>query len=165
MEPLFFELTEVLKQQQQVVTNMVTAAEAQNQALRQVDAEALNTAVNQLHKLTLQMAKLDPQREELQVKLEQTLGLKPGATVSDMLAKAPVEIQIQLKQTQAELIQQFQNLKEINKINKVLTQKTQQVNAALLKIMHPNTNNQTYQPGGKINKETSNALPMLNKTI
>ncbi|MEG6616521.1 flagellar protein FlgN [Peptococcaceae bacterium 1198_IL3148] len=165
MEPLFFELIEVLKQQQQVVTNMVTAAQAQNQALRQVDAQALSSAVNQLQKLTLQMAKLDPQREQLQVKLEQNLGLKPGATVSDMLAQAPVEIQIPLKQLQTELKQQFDKLQQLNQVNRVLTQRVQQVNAALVNIMHPSNNSQTYQPGGKVNKETTSNLQMLNKTV
>lgn len=163
MEPLFFELTEVLKQQRAVVKEMITASEAQNQALRNNDLEALNNAVEQLNKLTQQMAKLDPQREAVQVKLEEILKLQQQATVSNLLAAAPIKIKIELKQIQMELKKDFQQLQEINEINSILTKRAQQINTAILKMFNL-TGSQTYQNSGTLKKD-HRPQTVLNKTV
>ncbi|MTI80219.1 MAG: flagellar protein FlgN [Firmicutes bacterium] len=163
MEPLFFELTEVLKQQKEVVKEMLTTAETQNEALRNVDVEALNDALKQLTIQTQQMAKLDPEREELQRKLENELGLNPGASVKEMLEKAPVDIKIELKQVQMELRKDFNKLQELNQLNKLLTKKAIQINSSIMKMYNPN-DSQTYQGSGEV-KSKDQSTKMLNKTV
>ncbi|MBO8138208.1 MAG: flagellar protein FlgN [Desulfotomaculum sp.] len=163
MEPLFFELIKILKQQRDVVKEMIKASGAQNQALRNADTQSLNGAVKQLTLLTQQMAKLDPQREEIQRLLEKQLELKPGAAVSDMLAKAPVNIQLELKELQMELKKDFEKLREINELNKVLTKRALEVNTAVMKIFTPGTG-QTYQQSGKIESKEGPA-GVVNKTV
>lgn len=163
MEPLFFELLEVLKQQQQVVQQMNSAAQQQSEALRQNDTAALNNAVNQLQKLTMHMAQLDPQREELQRKLAEQLGLTADSTLTAMLPHAPAAVKEQLTTLQGQLQQDFEKLQQHNELNKVLTQRAMQVTAGVLKIFQGNSS-QIYQPGGKT-KTSDPALQVLNKTV
>lgn len=163
MEPLFFELTGILQQQRDLVAKMLTTAEQKNIALRDNNLDELNNTVQQLTKLTLDMAKLDPKREEIQVRLEQVLGLERGATLTQMLPQAPLELQTHLKELQSEIKEDFNKLREINEINGVLTNRALQVNSALLKIFNPG-NSQTYQPTGSV-KQTAKGIEMLNKTV
>ncbi|WP_031518043.1 flagellar protein FlgN [Desulfofalx alkaliphila] len=163
MEPLFFELTKILKQQRDVAKEILASTQEQNTALRQNDLPGLNEAIKQLTKHTMQMAQLDPKREEVQVKLEKTLGLKPGATISQMLPHAPAAVQKELKELQQEIKEHFDQLQELNQFNKVLTNRALQVNTALLKILNPGSG-PTYHSGGKVTKE-ENKLEMLNKTV
>ncbi|MBM7856056.1 flagellar biosynthesis/type III secretory pathway chaperone [Desulfohalotomaculum tongense] len=163
MEPLFFKLIEVLKEQRKAVAEMIKASEAQNQALRQADIDGLNDAVKRLTLLARQMAGLDSQREEIQLRLEKDLRLKQGAAISDLLDKAPVEMKIELKQIQLELKKGFQQLQEINALNDVLTKRALQVNSAMLKIFNPRSG-QTYQNSGTIKNE-GRPQAVLNKTV
>ncbi len=163
MEPLFFELTEVLKKQKEIVANMVDAAEAQNTALRELNAEKINAAVQELNKLTLKMAKYDPQREELQVKLENQLGLKKGAVLSDLINAAPLEIKRQLTELQGELKAHFDKLQQLNQLNSVLTKRALQTSTAVLKILNP-TAGGTYHGDGRVTA-ADRPQSVLNKTV
>lgn len=163
MEPLFFELIAVLKQQNEIVQKMIAASKEHNSALRQADTEKINNAVQQLNKLALLMAKYDPQREELQVKLEKQLGLEKGATLSSLIKAAPADIKEQLKALQSKLQENFEQLKEINELNNLLTKRALQVNTALLKILNPTTA-ATYHGDGKVAGENRPAS-VLNKTV
>lgn len=163
MERLFAELLNILTQQQQLVQQMNSAAQQQSEALRQNDTTALNNAVNQLQKLTMQMAQLDPKREQVQKKLAAELGLAADSTLTAMLPQAPARVKADLTTLQGELQQQLNKLQQTNEVNKVLTQRAMQVTAGVLKIFQ-GTGNQTYQPGGKT-KSTDPVVQVLNKTV
>lgn len=163
MEPIFSELIAILTQQHQVVQKMNSAAQQQSEALRQNDTTTLNNAVNQLQKLAMQMAQLDPQREELQRKLADGLALAPDSTLTTMLPHAPTAVKGKLTALQGQLQQQFGELQQHNELNKILTQRAMQITSGVLKIFQGHSS-QTYQSGGKT-KTNDPTLQVINKTV
>lgn len=162
MESLFTQLIEVLSQQHQLVQQMNRAAQQQGLALGENDTTALNKALKELEKLTLTMAQLDPQREALQAKLAQQLGLAADSTLTALLPYAPKAAKPQLTDLQGQLQDQFRQLQNHNETNKILTHRSMQITSAVLKIFKGS--NQTYQPGGQ--RQTKDpAAQLLNKQV
>jgi flagellar biosynthesis/type III secretory pathway chaperone len=163
VEPLFFELAEILAAQGKLVKEQIKASGAQNRALRQVDIQSLQAAVQKLTGLAGQMAVLDKQRVQVQSKLEQALGLEPGATLSDILPGAPAALRDKLKELQLELKQDFEQLKSLNEINGLLTRRAMQVNETLLQII-ASGGGETYQHSGAL-KRSDRPAGVLDKTV
>ncbi|AGL01702.1 flagellar protein FlgN [Desulfoscipio gibsoniae] len=156
MEPLFNELVKILNEQCSVVQKQLKASEAQNQALRDLDMQLLNQAVQQLEQQSITMKELDKQRETIQQQL--------GATVSDILPKAPFEIQLKLKEIQRQLKGDFQRISQLNEINKVLTMRAAQVNEVILNIFKTGGSSSTYRDSGAI-QQKGRPAGILNKTV
>lgn len=164
MEPLFTALTEILTRQSETVKEQLKASQVQNKALRQLDNHKLDGAVKRLEKLTGQMAELDQQRELVQQKLEQTLNLKPGATLTELLPKAPFKLLFKLKDLSKELKTDLQQLGQLNDINSILTRRVLQVNEAMLEIFKSGGDKKTYQQSGKV-KQSNRSTAVLDKTV
>ncbi len=164
MEPLFFELAEILARQGQLVKLQLNASQEQNAALRDFDTEKLDQAVKRLEELSAQMAELDSQREKVQQRLEKELGLKPGTPLSMLLPSAPLELVFKLKELTAQLKKDLQQLARVNEINNILTRQAMQLNEALLAIFKSGGNAKTYQNSGQV-KDSGCSPAVLNKTV
>lgn len=163
VEPLFFELAEILAAQGALVQEQIKAAEDQNLALRRVDIPSLQAAVRQLDELNGQMATLDKRREQVQQSLEQALGLEPGAALAGMLFAAPVALRDRLAELRRELKQDLDQLRRLNEINGLLTRRAMQVNETLLQII-ASGGGETYQHSGALKR--NDRLPgVLDKTV
>lgn len=164
MEPLFYELATILEQQGEVVKKQLEAARAQNQALRKLDTAALDAAVKELEELTSNMSNLDRQREEVQRKLEQALHLRDGATVSELLPKAPLELLFKLKGLTRELRKDLRKLDEMSELNNLLTTRAMQINDHYLEILKSGGEKKTYQNSGTL-KQENRPTAVLDKTV
>ncbi len=155
MEPLFFELAQILKQQRETVKQLLIQSEAQNQALRKNDVELLNNAVQQLNKLSGLMAEQDNRRQEIVDKLAYN-------SIKDLLPVAPVSLKTELQKVHIEIKNDLQQLQELTTLNSLLTRRALMVNQSLLNIFRGG--GQTYQPGAKL-KQDKQPLGVLNKIV
>jgi len=162
VEPLFFELDQILKQQRETVRQLLGQSEAQNQALRKNNVELLNNAVQQLTKLSGLMAEQDNKRQEILDKLAHILNLKQGFSISDLLPEAPASLKTELQKVHTEIKNDLQQLKELTTLNSLLTRRALMVNQSLLNIFRGG--GQTYQPGAKL-KQDKQSLGVLNKIV
>jgi len=164
MEPLFFELTDLLTRQNEIIKHQLGASREQNEALRNVDREKLDTAVRRLDELTGQMTGLDREREHIQRRLEEGLGMEPGATLQELLPKAPFELLLKLKGLASEMRDNLRQLDELNKLNNLLTRRVLQVNEAMLEIFKSGGDKKTYQQSGKV-KPSERSAAVLDKSV
>lgn len=146
-----------------VLKLQIKASEAQNLALRKIDMDLLNKAINQLEQLHTEMTELDKNREIIQLQLENDLEIKQGSTVSDILPKLPISMQDKLKELQQQIQLNYQKLAHLNELNNLLTKRAQQVNSAILNLFTNGAGNKTYRNSGTLNKNKSTGV--INKTV
>ncbi|MCG8401519.1 MAG: flagellar protein FlgN [Firmicutes bacterium] len=164
MESLFFELTQILARQGEILKEQLKASQEQNEALLRLDNEKLDAAVKRLEELSGQMTELDQKREAVQRQLEQALNMKPGATIMQLLPKAPFELIFKLKDLSKTMKADLQQLSGLNEINNILTRRVLQVNEALLEIFKSGGDKKTYQHSGEV-KHSHRSTAVLDKTV
>ena len=90
--------------------------------------------------------------------------MKPGATIMQLLPKAPLELIFKLKDLSKTMRADLQQLSGLNEINNILTRRVLQVNEALLEIFKSGGDKKTYQHSGKV-KHSHRSTAVLDKTV
>jgi flagellar biosynthesis/type III secretory pathway chaperone len=166
MESLFFDLIEILKQQEQIIASSLATAKEHNLGLRNNDANVILAVVKKQEALSKKLQAQDRRREAIQQQLAQYCGLDKQAGLTVLLQYAPVSVPTvarDLEQLAITLKESIAQLFEINQLNAVLAKRGLMFTEHLRKIIFP-VNNNTYLGSGALNKE-SKPLSVFDKTI
>ena len=89
MESLFLELEQKLKQQNEVLVDLVEAARHHNRALRDTDQPQMLRWVKEQQGMTDRLKQLDAEREALQQEIGQRLNIQPPVNLSSLKGVLP----------------------------------------------------------------------------
>ena len=142
MDSLLTELLAVLEQQNAILADLLTAAQKHNTVMLKNDTSGIMAAVMQLEELSQDLRKQDQQREFIQQRLADVLGLERQVIFSDIMASAEKsQLALGLMKLAEEIRENMNKLGEINKLNHVLAARGLQFTSQILNIIMPNESN------------------------
>lgn len=163
MESLFLDLSEILRQQDQVVSSLLEAAREHNLALRNNNTEAILQAVQKQEKLLVSLQQQDNQREEIQQRLAGHYDLAQPVVLDKLLPYAASSTAVTLKRLFEHIKENAMHLGEINRLNSMLAKNGLVFTEKLKRILLLG-NCSTYAGSGEMKKEVK-PHSILNKTI
>ncbi|MCL0062692.1 flagellar protein FlgN [Peptococcaceae bacterium] len=161
---LFENLMKILKEQYDILGEILAVLHEQNEALRKTDINMINSTLQRLTALSKEMQYLDARREDIQLEIAKACKSdKKDVTVSELITNSvPDEIiKKELQEIKLKFDERFKEVKEINETNAVLIKQALSVVNTVLNIIKSGTS-LTYEP--KSNKEQS-GFSVLNKTV
>ena len=161
---LFENLMKILKEQYDILGEILAVLHEQNEALRKTDINMINSTLQRLTALSKEMQGLDARREDIQLEIAKACKSdKKDVTVSELITNSvPDEIiKKELQEIKLKFDERFKEVKEINETNAVLIKQALSVVNTVLNIIKSGTS-LTYEP--KSNKEQS-GFSVLNKTV
>lgn len=163
MESLFFKLEKILREQNTTTVNLLDAASEHNLAMRDNYPEAIIAAVKKQEQLMNTLRQQDEMREKVQSLISKELNLEKG-TLTEIINLLPnSKLTESISRVSEELLKNFNELLELNQLNRVLAKNGLLFTDQLRKIYAPKSND-TYQSSGKVDTQ-NNSISMLNKTI
>lgn len=146
-----------------IVAGLYEACEEQKAALRDNDLQAIEESVKRVNKLLAELTAAEEERRRIQDTLDIELKLSPGGRLSDVIphtsgaARETLETLLKKMRSKTEL------LKEVNKINAIMTRRALSINRLVLRAFNP-VGELAYQGNGVIEQGTS-IKKLINKTI
>lgn len=156
-------LVDCLTREDGLMTGLYSACEEQMAALRDNDVNAIETAVKRINILVADMTAAEEERRRIQTALDNELGLAPGSTLADVLPYADGETRQKLDTLLKGMRSKTDLLREVNKINAIMTRRALTLNRLILNAVNPEEG-LTYGVDGGVGQGNFRKL-LVNKTI
>jgi len=156
-------LVDCLTREDGLMAGLYSACEQQTAALRENDAEAIEAAVKQVNNLVADMTAVEEERRRIQAALEAELGLSHGSRLADVLPHASGGTKDKLETLLREMSSKADLLREVNKINAIMTRRALMFNRIILSAVNPE-DGLTYGVNGGYDQGSNKKL-LVNKTI
>lgn len=149
MQGLFSNLQSVLTEQLTSAGRLHEAVERQIAALRTNNLDDLQSAVNEVMACGAELERLENSRGEVQARLEQETGLPGGATLRELIPRAPAAMQGPLAVLREALAEELQAISEAGSFAQTMSARGLQLTTALVRLLGGGEGG-TYSPGGSI---------------
>lgn len=146
-----------------VLANLTVACEEQMLALRDNDGPAIEKAVAHVNEFLVGMDELEKERSRVKQSLDEQLGLAADSSLAELISRVSAARGAKLNELLAKLRLQADRLREINKINGIMTKRALTVNRMIREALNP-TEDVTYGEAGGFGQSVSKRS-LLNKTI
>lgn len=164
MESLIIELLEILRQQDETLSNLLATAREHTAAMTQNAPAAILPVVKQSESLINQLKRQDAKREEIEKQIAREANAEGQITLSQLLGNiGDSQCKAELEQLAEGLKAKFNELAEINKLNGIMAKRGLLFAEQLRNIMQPKTGN-TYQETGQV-QGRHKSISMMDKTI
>lgn len=162
MEPLFFNLKDILEEQKNVLKRLRDTAREHNRALRRLDMGALKESVGREEGLAAVLRRQEEKRRAVAAGLAAKLALPEESGLSAFAQKAGPGLKEELLDLLDSMAGIAGELAETNEINGLLTRQAARINQVMIRVFSP-AHNQVYAPDGKMREGSS--LPAIDKKI
>jgi len=159
----FTKLYQLLQRQEQVIEQLIVAAEEQSQYLRSNDTKNLQPVTEKQEVLSNTLSTLEKDRLQVQQTLENELGLPGESSLEHLTIYAEQKTALDLNSIKSSMQNNTERLKEINSLNQALADQALQFTNFMLKLLQPQPGT-GYTKEGNINKTPTNKS-RLNKSI
>ena len=166
MESLFFDLEQILKQQNIILQDLVQAADGHSQALRNNDHKQILHWVKEQESLSNHLLQLDRKREEIQQAMGDQVNIQPPVTLNKLIEYIPVtETGRSILELSEEIKKQLSELSFINQRNEVLAKRGLSFIEQVKGILQPRGGATYHSKGQVIEQDKGKSNSLLNKTI
>jgi len=156
-------LIDCLVREDGIMAGLYSACEEQMAALRDNDVEAIEKAVKRVNNLVTGLTAAEEERRQIQAALDIELGLSAGSTLADVLRHTSGKT----KETLTTLLKKMRSkadlLREVNKINAIMTRRALTLNRLMLSAINPEEG-LTYKVDGGVGQGSYKKM-LVNKTV
>lgn len=163
MESLFFNLSNILKLQNQTIVEILDAAREHNKALRKNDIAVILATAYKQEELSRKLKDQEKRRVEALKKLAVKYGLGEKPTLNMLLSYASETTAGELNELSRSLKNSLQLVSEMRDLNYVLARRGQIITEQLLRKVRPKSGG-TYLGSGKM-KDHGKLLSVVDRTI
>ncbi|OPX94323.1 MAG: FlgN protein [Pelotomaculum sp. PtaB.Bin104] len=156
-------LIDCLTREDGLMAGLYSACAEQMAALRDNNVEAIEEAVKRVNNLVTSLTTAEEERRRIQTALDAELGLSPGSTLADVLPHASGETKEKLNTLLKEMRSKADLLREVNKINAIMTRRALTFNRLILNAVNPEEG-LTYGVDGGVGQGSYKKL-LVNKTV
>lgn len=146
-----------------VLADLTVACEEQMLALRDNDGPAIEKAVAHVNEFLAGMDEMEKERSRIKQSLDEQLELSADSSLAELISRVSAARGAKLNELLGKLRLQADRLREINRINGIMTKRALTVNQLLREALSP-TEGVTYGDGGGFGRGVAKRS-LINKTI